>query len=317
MLKNKIDSFLQPVPPERSDPLYPERSMDSSVDKTLVSFLPAQTKDGEDDDTQNFGPWIVQGLQEVGAMLGSEVDDPLSGGTDLAVNVMLRERLLGDDRCLAVEIDKLPLPADVDGTLFRSHDVLTETVIVLDAVKVCGLDTFTHFSSLKPLGNYTLQNEFKWEYLTVVLDVTVDIRPSTLEDSILIDPDPVNIVEKIKIDFGVDNLDVVFSLLMAIDEERLLSVELGSLLQSENFLVCFLSVLQKMQVAGLNVRVGNIRDPVLKNFVSLGVDRVVSSMVEVAFLAYESSFIRAVPGAFQGTLFSCVDARFCITRIDF
>ena len=298
MVKTRLDDYLQPISPARADPLHAENNMkDAGV--PLLNFRQDQPKEGESNN--NFGPWIVRGLQEVDAMLGRRVADPLTGGTDLAVNVMMRQNLLGDDRCLVVQIDKLPLPSNVDGTLFSSHDTLTETVITLDAVKVCGLDTFTHFSSLAALGNHTLQNEFKWKFLTVVLDVTVDIRPSTLPDSLLIDPEPIRLIEKIKIEFGIDNLDVAFSLLLAINEEQVLGVEIGSLLRSENFLVCFLSVMHKMQVSGLDVRAGNIRDPVLNGFVSPGVDRVVSSMVEVAFLAYESSFIHALPGAFQGT----------------
>lgn len=290
--KNELDYYLEPLPPALSDPLVAERNLEVPEGVTLLNYQ----------ETGNtIGAWFNQALKEVDSMLGEVVEDP-EGPTadhrDLGVNVFLRDFLLDSDRSLSVRVSDLPGDG-FDGILFQSHDKLTETTITLDAVKIYGLDTFRHFEPLIDIGMHTLENEFRWDYLTIELDVTVDIKPSSLPDSILVDPNPVNIVEVVKISFGVDELDVVIAVLAAIDQDKLGSLHLGSLLNTANIFSCFVSVLRDSEVTGLHVSTANIREPVLEGFISPGVDRIVSSAVEAAFLMYEPTLIRAIPSIFQ------------------
>ena len=65
---------------------------------------------------------------------------------------------------------------------------MTQTTIVVDRVKLIGLDSFTRFDPFEmPTGKYTLQTGMAWEYLALEIDATVTIRPSTLDDSIIVD----------------------------------------------------------------------------------------------------------------------------------
>ena len=294
MLKIEIDAYLKPMPPEKTDPLYLEKSM-PSTDSVILNY-----RDGGN----TVAGWFTVAIQELDSLLGVEVSDaggPTGTDVDLAVNVLLRQYLLEEDRSLTIQVADLPFPG-FDSTLFKSHDKLTETTITLDTIKVFGLDTFTHFSALQAIGNQTLQNEFKWDYLTFELDVTLDIKASSLPDAIITDPDPTDLVEKIRIKFGVDDLDILFSLFLAIDETKLLDLELGSLLHSDHLLVCFLSMLHDVDVAGLYASVKDIHEPTLEGFVTPGLDRVLTQMSNVAFLVFEPTFKRALPSIFQGPL---------------
>jgi hypothetical protein len=58
------------------------------------------------------------------------------------------------------------------------------------------------------------------------------------------DPTSQGVSERINIDFSVDNVDVLASLLRVVDEEALGSLELGPLLHTDYFLPCLLSVIQ-------------------------------------------------------------------------
>jgi hypothetical protein len=290
--KSELDYYFEPLPPALSDPLVAERNMEVPEGVTLLNFQ----------ETGNtIGAWFNQALKEVDSMLGEVVEDPegpTADNRDLGVNVFLRDLLLDSDRALSIRVSDLPGDT-FDGVLFQSHDKLTETTITLDAVKIYGLDTFRHFEPLIDIGMHTLKNEFRWDYLTIELDITIEIKPSSLPDSILIDPDPVNIVEVIKISFGVDELDVVIAVMAAIDQEKLGNLHLGSLLHTANIWPCFASVLRDFEITGLDVSFTNIREPVLEGFISPGVDRIVSSAVEAAFLMYEPTLIRAMPSIFQ------------------
>ena len=151
------------------------------------------------------------------------------------------------------------------------------------------------------IGQYTLQNTFHLDFVTVELDLSVRIKPSTNEDSIIEVPNTnAGISESIEVRFGVEDLNVDLALLMAIDDDRLKALEIGGILRSENLLSCFVSVIHELAVAGFDVSVGSIRDPVLSGFVSRGIDRVVSQAVESVFLMYEPTFLKALPSMFQG-----------------
>ena len=290
--KEELHFYLEPLPASLSDPLVAERNLQVPEGMTLLNFQ----------DTGNtIGAWFNQVLKEVDSLFGNRVDDP--GGPnfderDLSVNVFLRDALLDSDRALSVSLSNLPGDG-FDGVLFKSHDKLTETIITLEAVKIYGLDTFRRFEPMNNIGKHTLENEFRWDYLVMEMDVVVDIKPSTLPDSILVNPNKVNIVEAVKISFGVDDLDIVIALLVAIDQDKLGSMHLGSLLDSENIFSCFASVLHEVEVSGLSVSASNIREPSLDGFISPGVDRIVSSAVEAAFLMFEPTLIRAIPSIFQ------------------
>jgi hypothetical protein len=284
------------------DPVAAENELNAPQDMKLLNFQ----------DTENvIGSWFNALLQEADALLGTVVNDdngPSGSGRDLGVNVFLREYLLDDDRAFVLDVAELPL--ENNGVLFAGHDMLTETTITLDRLKVFGLDTFTRFEPLLDIGKYTLQNELAWDYITLELDVTIDMKPSSKEDSIIEGPSDSNVIEQVKISVGVDQLDAVVSVLLAIDQEALGSLMLGPLLDTSNLLPCLLSTVHAVEVAQLDVSVANIRDPTLDGFVSAGLDRIVTRGVEALFLMFEPLLIKAVPNACATTVRDVINKEF-------
>lgn len=252
-------------------------------------------------DTENvIGQWFNQALEEVDNLLTSIVPDPTgpTSDRDLGINVMLRDTLLDENRALVVNVEQM----ESDGILYQGHDRLTETTISLQQVKVLGLDTLTHFNPLDRIGHYTLQSEMTWEQLTLEFNVTVETKPSTLEDSILEDATSQGISENIKIDFTVENVDVLASLYLVIDQQALGAMELGPLLHTDKIASCFLSVLHALQLSGLHVESQSVNAPSLTGFVSPGIDRVLSSSAAAVFEMYKGVLEEALPNIFQSSI---------------
>ena len=63
--------------------------------------------------------------------------------------------------------------------------------------------------------------------------------------------------------------------------------------------VCFLSALDTMEVSGLQVSLGQFSDLVIDGFDSPGVKRLLDTLIEAGFVAYEPTLLRAVPYFFQ------------------
>ena len=287
--KNILEPYNSPMGSDITDPLYSERAFQPP---SGISVLNLQ-------DTDNaIGSWFKTALQEADKLLGTLTPD--ADGTkarDLGINIFLRKYLLDDDRSFALDMETMPFNA----ILFQGHDRLTENVMTLKKVKIFGLDTFTKFDPLLDIGKYTLQNRLTWEYLSIEFDVEIDIKPSTRDDSLLDNPQSDGFIERVRVDFAVSNVEVLASLLLAIDQDALKAMKLGPLLWTDNVMPCLLSVFNTAQVSGLEVTVGDINEPTLNDFVSPGIDRVVTDSVKAAFGMYEGALRRAIPAVFQTT----------------
>ena len=294
LARDTLNPYLEPLAANYSDPLYLERTMQ----------VPASTNLLEINNTEGvIGGWFNSALQEIDALLGSQVDDPNSPtgtGRDLGINRFLRDTLLDQDRAFTLTAQNLS--TFLDGPFFSGHDQLTETNITLDTLRVFGLDTFSKFDPLIDIGRYTLQNELSWADLTFEADLNITIRPSTLPDSIIVTPGAEIVREKTRVRFGVDNVDAVVTVLLAIDQDILGGLTMGPLLNTDNLISCLASTLFKFAFTGLDVGIGDIRDPILDGFISPGIDRVVSTAVEAMFVMYKPVVLQAMPNIFQTTL---------------
>ena len=289
----KLEPYLAELGDDLTDPLYMERTVD----------LPQNLKalDLQDNEDNAVGKLFQQVLQGADAFLGTFISDSSSSSNerDLAINIFLRDNLLDEDRSLTIDVSELPIDTPV---IFKGHDRIIETTMTLNQVKIFGIDSLSRFNPFVTIGKHTLQNELTWDRLTVEFDVTVDMKPSTLEDAILQDPTSPGISERILVDFGIDNLDVLASLLLLINEETLGSLELGQLLHSDHFLPCLLSVIHEVQLSGLKVDPKIINEPNLDGFISPGVDRMVSDSATAAFEMYTGVLKQAIPNIFESNV---------------
>ena len=283
--RTEIDKYLVPVTPDRADPLSLEKTIALPTDVDLLDFR------GLDN---TIGSWVSDVFEQADDFFGS-----VDGNGELSINEIVREMFLQDGK-LTLRLEDLPF-LNFDPELFKSHDLLTETVVTMKGASIYGLDTFTVFQPIQALGNYTVGTNFRWRELTVDLELEVDIRPSSRPDSILENPDlSKRIIENIIVSTGVDDVKVSAGLFAGIDQTKLGDLMFGSLLFSENLLACISSVMHRLEITNFDVEVGNIREPVLTGFLSPGIDRLVTDAFEAIFIMYEKTFLKAIPGIFQG-----------------
>ena len=289
--QTRLDPQLQAMPESLTNPVYAETELlqvPSNVNLLNLKYT-----------NETIGYWFEQALAEADSLLGDIVEDPQVGPDDLGINIMLRNRLLDDNGALSFDLSDLPAEMDFDPILFEGGDRLTQSTITLNEVRIFGIDSLKSFNPLNMIGNFTVENELTWKYLDVEVYMTVVMEPSTSENSILENPNPVTITEDISVSFGINNVDVVASLMAAIDQDKLGRIELASILKSENIVDCLMSSMFAFNVSGLNVQLDSIDDPVLDGFVSAGIDRIITDGVKAAFVMYEDTFLKAAPRIFQ------------------
>lgn len=264
--------------------------------------VPPEVKLMDFQDEGDEQTWFYRALKEVDQALGVWLIDPNTdrpNGKDLGVNIFLRENILDENRALELRVEDLPL--EFDPVLFQGHDELTESTLTMTAVRIYGLDTFSNFAPFINRGKYTLQNDLSWDFLSFELDVTIDMKPSTREDSIIegTNDEDIHIVEEVTMKFGVDDINATLSVLLAIDEDAFGMLRMGPLFYEENILPCFWSSVFKSEVTVLSATAGNIQEPAMEGFISAGIDHVVTQSVKAAFTMYEGVVLRAMPNIFQ------------------
>lgn len=305
-----LNQWLPPLNATWTNPLLAEESYVVPDGVMLLDFEANSNNDNTImDNTTSVGGLLVSFLEEADSLFGDPVIDELTGESILGINSFLRENVLNDDGVLVLQMDDLDSTGNLDGaledatSLFDSEDILTNTQIKMDGLRLKGLDTLQTFEPFVIRGKHTIGNVLAWQSLQLELDLIFDIAPSLREDSILINPNQANrIIERITIAVDFTDLSLDLSLFLAIDENKFDGLILGSMLDTKQIIPCFASAMTDIQLSGLGATVAEFSTPLLTGFLSPGLDRVISQFAEALFVAYKPTLLRAVPGMFQGPL---------------
>jgi hypothetical protein len=284
LVNDFLEQFLVDELPPEQDYLYAENNLFVPPEVTLVDFSTLGIESGD---------WFQTVLAFLNDFFGKEVTDTFtSSGVDLQINSLLRNSVLDNNRALNI---------DLDTVVFNGHDLLTETTIILDGIKLYGLDTMRSFESLERAGNHTILNNFSWEHLDVELDLTLIIKPSTKDDT-LVEEGTGEIIETMKVTAGINDINAGFHFLLAIDKSKIGKIALGSIANSSNILPCMLDTLFQLEVTGFTVDATEVDIPTLSGFISPGIDRVITNSASAVFNMYEPTLIKVIPNIFQITV---------------
>ena len=315
----KIRKHLEPMGLNRTSPLWVEKN---TVIPTTTITTSTTNKDGQEVGQpayMNFHdvlaqPFVNLALDELRSYLGR---DSTSG--DLGINAIIRDNILDKDGKYEVDPstffdlivnDNTTTTSNnnnTGGVIFQGHDMLTETTLSISTITIEGLDTFRELNVLDDIGNYTLQNTFMLDQLSVVIEMVAEMKTSSKSDAIFVTNTLDNvaggggepIVERFTINFNVSDIEVDLSMFLGIHKDRWGKLVLGQLLHMKNIFPCLVSIVDVAQVSGLTMTVGNITPPLLSGFLDNGIDRLVSNGAMALFDMYEGSMIRAMPNFFQ------------------
>jgi len=256
---------------------------ESSLTLPEGDILPINTGEGQ------WGSLVREVIGEAEAMLSEEVKD--GEGTDLAINVWLRNYMLDEDRAL---------PVDLNFTLMNDHDKVLQSNIVVESARIKGLDTFSIFEPIGSAGNYTLTNRIAWDFLSFEVTILADMRSSSLPDSLILSSEPLRNVEQLTIKMDISNVDIDMAVLLAADLQTLEATEVGSIMFMNKLIPCLMKTMAAVDIPSLFVSVEDLGMVTVDGFTSPGFQRLFRSMIQAAFTMYKPSIVKAIPGAFAG-----------------
>jgi hypothetical protein len=275
--------------PEHEYTLKHNNNNNNDTTTTTVELLNLASGGG------TVGSLVQEIMAKADEWLNRLVEDP-NNEQDLAINIFLRQHFLDESGVFSLDT------SSGDMLLFASQDKLLQSSVSVESIQISGLDSFTTFHALQDIGNYTVGSQLSLQYVSVQIQVVVDIGISTAPDSALTSSTPIRAVETVQVALELQHVDVSAALFLAMDKAKLNEFEIGNLLQFATLFSCFLEVLVEMALASLNVAIADFGDLRFSGFASPGFDRLVSSIVQAAFVLYKPTLLRALPVAFQGDI---------------
>lgn len=277
-----IDPLLEAIPGELQDPLYPEKSLNISSQVELIDL--------SSPDTQVLG-MVFDFVNEFLGGVVDDIDSPTGTGQDLAINRIMRNIVLNENRALV-------LNGTLFGTLFEGEDMLTRSSIAVDSINIYGLDTLTEFIPIQTIGQYTVASSFSWPQLQVGVVLDVEVSPSEAQDSV-IDGGQGTVRELMEVAIGIEGTDIDLAFMFAVGKLNVTDLSFGSFFDLQSIVSCLTSAIYDIEISNLSVVVENVIPPTLDGFISSGIDEVVSSLSLAFFEMYEATLLNIVSRLFQ------------------
>lgn len=254
-----------------SDPLSAQKSISIPTNITLIDFANMNS---------TFGGLAGMAISELRSLVNRSTEDangPKAPENDLGINVQLRSLLLDDNRTLAIDIDDVSFS-------------FGEATVELKQVRLNGLDTFKSIDILDIIASQTILNNFLIETINVELDMMIDTE------------DDAKGPEMMTVKAGLKDVNMSVGVFLAINEDALGDLELGSLLHMENILPCLLSSLYHFEVTQLAVSVSDIEEPTFDGYISPKIKEVISTSIQMIFQRYKATMIGSMPAFFDITI---------------
>jgi hypothetical protein len=277
-VSNLLDPYLTPL--EEVDPLALEQALEVPSNINLLDYQ---------EPIGTIASVIDIFIEEFASFIRKEVSDG-NGGQDLNINVLLRQFALDSGGGLKVDLSSIGGLGD--GYLFEGSNLLGDISIRIVSVEVMGLDSFSSFEDLADLGRQTLQTTFAIDSLSVVIGAEVEVRPPGGSGD-------KRLLETAFLEISLDAVEVSTSILLAVDQDKLGALRLGSLLNTDDIRACLFSSLYDIQISTLAVNSVAVRELGLTGLDSPGLQRVLSTGLDLFYTMFEASILEALPGFLQ------------------
>lgn len=216
---------------------------------------------------------------DLAAIASSFLENDASFDVNAFVNNML------EDGQFEVELPSIMENFEVD-----MDELLSNTTLSLQSLRINGLDEIEDLDLLKLIGEQTFENSLAFNQLTVDIDMMLQMKQT---DEI--------IQESFTATMDLNNVDINFAAYLGINKSTLGGLKIGSLLHVEDILPCLLSAVDAFQLTTLDVSFDELTTPMLSGFEDEGLEYVISNSMLALYEMYEATLVKALPG-FVSTL---------------
>lgn len=232
---------------------------------------------------EDFGGWADLVLDEIRLYLSSTSKDSAKrSGLDLEINKLLREKVLDEEGALIMSFD------DVQ---FEAMDYSISFV----QAKLYGLDSIVAIDPLVIIGPQSIDNSVQFDSLLLIFEVAVASAEG--------------LIEHIKLSYRLNDVTARINMNIALDLERLESIELGSIFDLGRVAYCAARGVHDLKFSKLQLNIGGMDDPIVSGYFSDENASNIRAIIESMMTAYKGDIINAMPLLFDNSLRTSLNAK--------
>ncbi len=160
--------------------------------------------------------------------------------------------------------------------------------LLLIDVSLVGLDSFEVFDVLKTTDANTFSNKIKLETIGVILKMELSVG----------DNDP----EMVTLALTMKDIDIDVGLGVAMDQDLLGSLRLGSIINTSHIFFCILSTIHSAGLSEFVMQVGDISEFSISGFISEETNKQIQSITEAFFTEYKQMIVDSIPAFTSNTI---------------
>jgi len=248
--------------------------------------VPQDTKLIDLQDLSSIAGWADMALEEARSYLGGYVDDT---SQELGITSILKSLLLDDEGMMRIPI--VDQGFDAGGVKLELYDVT-----------MVGLDSFTQFEVLNVTDSNTFGNAIKMDRLGVTLQMGLSIEDDSSDEARMLLESGVNEMETITVSLILKDVELDVSLLMAMDQDLMGKLRLGSILDTSNIFNCLLSTIHSVGLSQFKMSIDDIESFTISGFMSEDTTKSIERMTEAIFTEYKQTVIDAIPSFTTNTI---------------
>lgn len=238
-------------------------------------------------DLSSIAGWADMAIDEARTYLSNPVED----SQDLGITSLLKSLMLDDNGLLTIPIVDQGFVAG--GVKLELYDV-----------SMVGMDSFTVFDILKATNSSTFSNSIKLERLgcTVRMGLSIEDDSSKQARMLLDSGIALNEMETITVSLILKDVELDVSLLMAMDQDLMGQLQLGSILDTKHIFFCLLSTIHSVGISQFMMSIEDIEEFSIDGFISEDTNESIQRMTENIFAEYKQTVIDAIPSFTTNTI---------------
>ncbi|KAL3792391.1 LOW QUALITY PROTEIN: hypothetical protein ACHAW5_010452 [Stephanodiscus triporus] len=275
-------------------PLPADVELDVPIDANLIDFTNLASASG----------WADRALVKVRGYLGGRAED----SPDLGISSIRRLSILDSDGLLRIPFPpsssvpattvKKTIPCKEIPLQNKDSDMkYSRQAFSLYHVTLVGLDSFTLFDILKAAGPTRLSNRIKLQTLGVMVTMELSVKDVSSKNVQMLLDGGLNTEEKETVSVSLILKDVIIdvSLLMALDQDILGPLKIGSIMNTETIFSCILSALHSINLSEFVMHVGDMSDFSISGFLSDCTSKSMQSFTNAIYAEYKQTLLDTIP----------------------
>ena len=264
--------------------------MDIPLPSDFALDIPKSAKLIDFTELSSIAGWADMVLDEARGYLGGMVES--GDGKQVPGIATLLQSLVLDDG------GRLTIPIVDEG--FDAGGV----VLSLYNVTLIGLDSFTEFNVLNTTSPQQFNNKVRLETLGCSVQMGLSVKDSSSKQARMLLERGLNVdeLETITISLVFKDVEIDASIFLAMDQNLISSLKLGSILNVNHIFYCMLSTIHAVGVSQFMMHVGDINEFSISGFLSEETTNDIEDITAAVFAEYKTLILEAFPAFTSNTI---------------